>query len=577
MTALPLPASLDGHAATDAHFGANILAPRAAMTGPGSYAEAIEELGVSALRYPGGSLTEAYFDIGDPDAARVTDNETGEEIDFMPISDLMGYAAATGQPVTLVIPTRTALSETELDELGNRLPDIDEAELRDFVRDTVTGEYGDATIAAFEIGNEYWGAGRMNSAEYGRLAAEMTEIIDDELARIAEETGTPVETDIIVQMGQNYDHADLEDDYAGLSNEEILADLNETYGLELTAEEAVSGSGRINWQLVNNEIVIQGFEDAGALDEVDGVTAHVFSKAPEIENSRYNDITQIENTWHEVDPDLEIHVTEWNQKSTTEALDRTEDYGLYQAHEMLNMLEVFLDTGVDAAHVWPLIQNTRNALSGETEHDDPTAPGEMFAMMSESLPGKTAIDFLPDDRETEYRLDGIDVHGFTDAEDIVFYIASTSRFETQTTKIDISGLVVDQQAVSARQLGVAEGDAPGDTDSQARLELLAEEEVLEDGVITATLAPGEILEITLSGVVPTEDFAPVMAAAAASEEPSLYEELMIDDPAPAEVVETDDGSSEGGDGGGDGGEDGADMDIFLGLLPLLVLGGIVGF
>lgn len=548
MPALKVPFLLDGEEATDGLFGGNILASRGDLEGPGSYAEAVDDLGVTTLRYPGGSLTEDLFDIGNPDAAEVVDNETGEVSDFIPLSDFMSYAAETGHPVTIVVPTRTQLSDTKFDDAGNRLTDIDEDELRGFVRDVVTGEYGDADVRAFEIGNEYWGAGRMNAAEYGRLASEMTDIIDDELSSIEEEHPGAAETDIIVQMGQNYYYSALDEEYEGIPNEEILADLNATYGLDMTTDEAVYSSGSMNWQFVNNQIVIGQFNDAGNLDDVDGIVAHIYSRGEDAPNSRYNDFNQIENTWLEEKPDLDLHVTEWNQKSTG-GLDADEDYGLHQAHEMLNLVEGFMQVGVDEAQVWPLIQNTRNTLSEGMEHDESSPAGKMFTMMSESLPGKTMLDFQTADRESEAEFDNVDVHGFTGDNELLFYIASTDHEDVTSTDIDVSNLVQDFTSLSVRVLGVEDGENPGDTSSTPLLEDLDASEVYDDGFIEAVLAPGEIMEVRFAGVTPTEAFAPLFNSV---NEPD-------DDPDPDTDPDEDGGDTDTGSGGGSSpgsGEDG---------------------
>ena len=158
-------------------FGGNLLASRGVLTCPGSYDEAINGLGVTGLRYPGGSLTERYFDITNPDATTQTNPITGETTDFIPISEFLSYANINGQAVTIAIPTRSQLSQP--DENGDRLSDLREAELRDFVHDVATGVYGEAKIVAIEIGNEYWGSGLMNAVEYGRLSSEMALVVDD--------------------------------------------------------------------------------------------------------------------------------------------------------------------------------------------------------------------------------------------------------------------------------------------------------------------------------------------------------------------------------------------------------------
>ena len=138
--------------ATSSMFGGNILAPRNPMTGQGSYEQAINELGVTGLRYPGGSLTEDYFDIANPNQTEVAHPTTGATSKFIALSEFMDYAGTNGHEVTIVIPTRYSLSDT-VDANGDRSPDIDEDTLRDFVHDLATGVYGDAPVAGLEIGN----------------------------------------------------------------------------------------------------------------------------------------------------------------------------------------------------------------------------------------------------------------------------------------------------------------------------------------------------------------------------------------------------------------------------------------
>mgnify|MGYP006133620691 CR=1 FL=1 len=58
--------------ATEGMFGGNVLANRGDIVGPGSYDDAINGLNVTGLRYPGGALTEKYFDITNPTLKFVT-------------------------------------------------------------------------------------------------------------------------------------------------------------------------------------------------------------------------------------------------------------------------------------------------------------------------------------------------------------------------------------------------------------------------------------------------------------------------------------------------------------------------
>lgn len=227
--ALPSDLAAFGSTATGAIFGGNVLATRGPMTGEGSYAEAINALGVTGLRYPGGALTEAYFDIERPDASVAYHAETGEAAPFIPISEFMAFAEANGHAVTIVIPTRFLLSDA-VDAAGNRMPQIDEPVLRSFIHDVASGAYGGAKIAGFEIGNEYWGSGAMNAVEYGRLASDMALIVDDELARVGVLHGIDTEPmRVLVQMGHNYGSSNLSSAYAGWEAADVIADLADQY------------------------------------------------------------------------------------------------------------------------------------------------------------------------------------------------------------------------------------------------------------------------------------------------------------------------------------------------------------
>ena len=342
------------------------------------------------------------------------------------------------------------------------------------------------------------------------LSNEMVTVIADALAEVENDYPGASDISITVQMGHNYSYSSLSDEYEGVPAEEVLEDLNATYGTDMGSE-VIRGSGEVNWTLANNHIIISQL-DEDALEEMDGVVAHVYSRAPVFESSRYYDLDAINETWMEVRDDLEIHVTEWNQKGSTDALDREDDYGLFQAHEMLNTMEGFMLNGVDQAQVWPLIQNTPNALSNGFDFQEATAPGEFFSMMSTALPGKKMLDFSSG-RETEAQENGVDVHGFAGEGELTFYLANPSHENGISTEINFSNLVESHGGADIALLGVGESENPGDNDSTAVVEDIEEEEVLSDGILSVDLAPGEIMEITFREVEPTEEFAPVFEAA----------------------------------------------------------------
>lgn len=551
-------------------FGGNLLAPTIPLLGNGSYEQAIDYLGTTGLRFPGGSLTEYGFDINNPDLEEQYFSHLDVTWNMIPLTEFMNFAGENNHPVTIVIPTRTQLSE-HTDDNGDRFPEIDEVSVRSFVAKTLNGEYGSANIEAFEIGNEYWGSGEMNAVEYGRLASEMAVIIDEELQNAGKD-----ETSILVQKGNNFHFSKLSDDYDGVPPNDALEDINQTYSVDL-GDDALFSSGDINWAYVNAKIIMSQFNDQ-EWDAIDGVVTHIYSRGDIAESTRYFDLDQMNKTWLAEDPDLNIHITEWNLKSEP-SLDRDNDYGLFQAQEILQIMEEFVRTGVDNAHVWPLIQRTANPLSEGVEFNGPTPPGEMYALMSETLPGKTLIDLNPSHRDTEWTDGPVSTHMYAGEDELVLYVMNGSKAGATNFDVSVSDFISDFSSFEALVLGVEEGDSPGDNSSTPVVEELSDQSYAE-GILELSLSPGEVAQIIFTGVEPTAEFASLWELAN-SENPFAEEDgsapvveddvsLPVVDPIEEpevidEEVEVDE------DDGGFG------IELGIGLLFLLSLAGGVGF
>lgn len=498
---------LSDTAFSQAHFGANSLALRDRVGEDGTYDNVARALGVEHVRYPGGSLTEYYFDIRNPDSDVAVNSETGEQTSFLPISDALGFAEEEGIAVTIVLPTRHFLSD-EVDDNGNRLPDIDEAALRGFLRDVFDGRYGAPDIQAIEIGNEYWGSGGMNTFEYGRLSSKMAVIIKDEI-RHHPDAEHLSETDILVQMGTNYGQFALSNLFTG-SGEEQLAELNEAYGLNLSEEEYIYSSGHVAWAKVANAVILSEFDTSAEQSAIDGVVAHIYSKGADTPNSRYFELSQIADTWLKEMPGLDIYATEWNLKRSVSD-DPQEEFGLKQAHEMLNVLEAFSWGGVDAAHVWPLQMNSRTGLADGEGDADIRVPGEMFRMMNETLPGTRPLGLAGSEgRETELSGETADVHVFYAPDRLVTFVVSTSDTETEEV-VDFMNILRDVGDVEITRLGVAEGENPSESTAEPVVTTENAENLIQDGILIAELAPHEILMIEMTNPVFTAALARMVA------------------------------------------------------------------
>ena len=509
-----IPQAISTHAFTQEQFGANILGNRDRVDEEGTYDDKVEELGVEHIRYPGGSLTEFLFNIESPDRVEVYSEDKGTMEEMLPYSEFMQYAEGAGQSVTVVLPTRTNLGSS-VDANGDRYAEIDEDALRGFIKDTLDGEYGAPEIQAFEIGNEYWGAGRMSAVEYGRVASEMSVIVKDEIRSHPDYEEKFTDTDVVVQMGQNYNHSSLSDRYEDMTpGEEVLA-FEKDYGIEIEG-------WRPNYAKINNDLILKEFNTDEEQDSVDGVVAHIYSKAPESMQSRIWDMSQINETgWEEVfGEDLTRYVTEWNQSASTGRFDRANDYGLKNAKELLEIAETFPENHVEAAHVWAVQQNTASDLANLEGSEGLTTTGEMFKMMAESLPGKREVVLGEEDdsleKEAEDDQSGDEVHAFADESDLALF-AFAGEHNEGNMEIDLNGLINSYGAATITRLGVQDGENPGNNNSEVLLEELNAEELIEDGILNVEMKPFEILHITFDETGFTPEFEEMMAEAEARE------------------------------------------------------------
>lgn len=564
---------------TQDNFGGNFLFHRDTLDGDQSYRQLVQDLGVETVRFPGGSVTEEYFDISNPNSSSGIDPENGEPVNLIPLDDWLTTAGELGISTTVVIPTRTYLSEAT-DENGNREPDFDHEELYGFVRDVVRGVHGNGEIAAFEIGNEYWGSGQMSSVEYGRLSSEMSSVIDQALSDSQDMGFDTGDIDVVVQAGTNFDFARLDSSYDDLDTPEaVLSALSEEYSQDFS-EGFTFSSGEINWSKVNNALIMNEFDDQ-EIDQIDGVSSHIYTRGELNPEMRDFSTRLVESTWLERNEDLDTYVTEWNLKSTP-SLDPDTDYGLRQAHEMLEILEQFPEHGVDTAHAWPLLQNTRNALSSGFEHDELTVGGEMFRMMEESLPGNRSIDLVgSENSETEYSSPTIDVHAFGNPDELVLFLTSKSE-EVTSNDFDLSGLLSGGENISVTYLGVDEGDSPGSRNANANVEEATSEEIeneiFNNGILHADLDSLEVMRVVVSQPTWTEEMEVYWEAVGIVEDEvgeidGVYDaEALIESltSGPGDVPPVDEPSPEPDEDFDDDGGLGIAA-IALGLLPLLAL------
>lgn len=438
---------------TDAMFGGNGLNVNHGFADPNSVLTSnVEKMSVSSLRFPGGSVTEKWFDMANPDADWGFNK--GSNTKLVGMTDFFLTAHQLNAEVNFVLPTRDGFEQSAGEALlngnyGSRDVSIDFiAEVKDFVKVMMqAAEDTEITLASIEIGNEFWGSGQMTSIEYGKLAGYMTVAIEEALL----EVGIPRvdQPQIVVQTlssagiySPNQDrtvYVETVKDDAG----NVLWHLVHLENAEGRAERTMLGQGDSGDQ--GRDLVAQFNTVDGAADAVDAVSDHLYAKKGfgGIDDGQNVGFRQMDRFSDALErsaelPKIEQHVTEWNVKADDGTRD---DYnntkGLQGASLMKETFFEMASHGVSAAQVWPLEGKAgQTALSVLDQNKESvlglTIAGEMFRMLSESLVGLRA-DF-------DFEVVGeVDVHGFSNEKRDVLFVSersgNLSEFELQLDEV----------------------------------------------------------------------------------------------------------------------------------------------
>jgi serralysin len=415
------------------------------------------ELGVTVLRFPGGSATEASFSdasfvTGDWDVDIYTD-ASGTDLSLTTLQDFFAAAGIIGANVQLVIPTRVAFDQSagqaliagnygERTELNSNYFAWLDSYLEEAFREA---QANGIEITLFEIGNEFWGSGQMSAAEYGNLAAEVTAYLGE----------VHPEVDVIIQVvSSTNEYSPLRSRAVFLEptangNYIVHANRNNEPGVsENWLQVTMPGQGSVGDQI--EAIAIPFSNNSAALRNLHGVLDHVYFDAgfagidsqrdfALIFPSRIFEILVAPAELVQADP-LAYYVTEWSPRNVTAAHEDLDFVnataagnanGLQLAHTTIEAFFELASNGVDAANFWPLTFgnpsiDTRVLI--DTSDLDLTFSGRAFQFLAESVIGlRPILDFEIAEE--------IDIHGFGVEARFVFFVGERSgqdRPEAQT-------------------------------------------------------------------------------------------------------------------------------------------------
>ena len=389
------------------YFGGNLLFDRDKLGENGTYDEKAEALNLGLIRYPGGNVTELFFDISDPDRTVEPDGHSGS---LLPLSDYLGYLSDSGAKGALVVPTVPFMNG--LATGGMKRKQV-KAEIKSFLQDLKAGVYGDASnIEHIELGNEYYGYEKFYSWSAVEQYAKIAPIWAKEIRKV--------------------------------------------FGDDLN----ISVQGGVNAE--DNAVFLKAFKNKG--DLVDSVIYHSYPWDLGQVYSHDEWKSWLSAQWTDAGLAEHVFISEWglsNQRVGDNGeligTDQIED-GLARAIAMVEMTALQIQSGVDFATVWPVQQNTRGDLAGNEgqtaensaatlSEDGLTLAGEAFQLMSEALPGTRMLDLggavdLDGKRESDRFTPELLVRAFDDQTKVTIFASAWALDDAlgqATLNLDLGG------------------------------------------------------------------------------------------------------------------------------------------
>ncbi|WP_168797822.1 calcium-binding protein [Aliishimia ponticola] len=371
--------------------------------------------------------------------------------DVTTLSEYLAYTSELGGTPTIVVPTyRYFDAETGAIDPGA------EDDFRTFLRDVLTGAYGDVSELKIEIGNEFYQSKfDWTTEEFGALQADIAGWLDEE----AEALGMRESLEILVQAGRSLEENEtLASEFTGDDAPQIEGVLTHFYGANSSGNPLAIGSGVAN-----------------RLDDIN-----------EAWSSALGD-------------DFQLAVTEWNVGEDGE--ETTLITSIMRSAPLLRMYAEMVEGGVDMAMIWAAQTNSPAGLSDkEGEGSDLSPTGYLFSMLAESTDGLQLVDpngdfkLIGDSGETI----GYKYSFGNDTRSVTYFTSGVDETVKLTANLD--AFVREGAYVYARVLGVASGQDATDYWADAALTYQTDIclSVADDcDIFEIELNPYETVELTI--------------------------------------------------------------------------------
>jgi hypothetical protein len=444
-----------GALVTETLFGANTLFHLDTYEQDSELNKIVSSANISFLRYPGGTVTEEYFDLKNPNSIenenfiQVLDgNLSPNSRKITPLSDFLHYCDQVGMSPMIVIPTYRFFNQST-----KTIYESAESEIKEFISSIINGKYGDVEIRGFEIGNE-WYQDRFDwsTDEFGKLQSDIAKWIGEAI------DGTGVEDTPLVYA------------QAGRTPEENALLAKYFYNDEVSSIEGVITH-------------LYGTNSAG---NSLGIGGGIGRRLEEISES-----------WNVVAPDIDVIVTEWNVGENGE--EKTLINGIMRTAPLLRIFVEMVSANVDLANIWTATAPGPAALGDEIGGAVALSPtGYLFQLLSQNLAGLQLFELESGNnlRGSNNSHVGYKYLFASEAESVVYFVSGVGYDLEVNSSISVN--FTENTYVYATILGGAPGEDGLSYRSAASIELATDIDVEIDIngnlILSHELAPYELIQ-----------------------------------------------------------------------------------
>lgn len=420
-------------------LGTNLLFHSDRTNETSDFNSVIEAIGISFIRYPGGTISEQFFDISNPNSNRqsnildvIADNATVENRDVLPLIDFLLYMQEISGTPVIVLPTFRFFDSTT----GQVSLDAEEV-IRGFVRNLFNNTFGQIDDIVIEIGNEWYQEQfSWTTEQFGQLQATISSWIDDEVRNMGERDRLT----LLAQTGRNEeDNGIFASYFEGGIEPTIDGVLTHFYGTNSSGNPLGAGGGI-----------------GKRLEEINLIWGRVLGN------------------------DFDLSVTEWNVGENGE--DSTLINGIMRFAPLMRIYGEMLENGTDLAMIWSTQTRGPAGLSArEGQGDDLSPTGYFYSLLSSSLEGMRLVDtgtgpFFTNSASQKLGYN----YTFEDDGNIVSYFVSGVAEEIDLS-VDLSAYFTEGAYVYATILGAVPGESGTEYWSDASIQYATDID-LSDGL-----------------------------------------------------------------------------------------------